>query len=190
MSVLCLAYSSNLKMESLRSTAMLENVSQATRLQILEDTTPRNHWPESPKSNMECDTGSEALTSVVMKSITFWNVTPCGPLKYSWSIMWICLRFIVWPTYRTRGWILHIPTCTGSIIKNSGLQPGVGVTMGVHEFISGDKRKHLTSIKTKHSKLMNIERALILALTKIGPGIEVLASSIILLTCQNHINNW
>jgi hypothetical protein len=36
-------------------------------------------------------------------------------------------------------------------------------------------RKHLTSIKTKHKNRLNLEPALILALTKIRPQIEMLA---------------
>jgi hypothetical protein len=48
-------------------------------------------------------------------------------------------------------------------------------TPGVLEDILGCKRKQLTSIKTKHRNRMNLEPALILALTKIRPRSEVLA---------------
>jgi hypothetical protein len=40
---------------------------------------------------------------------------------------------------------------------------------------SCDTRRHLTSIRTKHRNRLNLEPALILALTKIRPRIEVLA---------------
>jgi hypothetical protein len=54
-------------------------------------------------------------------------------------------------------------------IQTSGLQPVVrnNILMGM--------QKLLLSIKTKHRNRLNLEPALILALTKICPRIEVLA---------------
>jgi hypothetical protein len=60
------------------------------------------------------------------------------------------------------------------------------VPPGVQEDILEGTRKHLRSIKMKHKNLLNLEPALILALTKILSRAEVLA-------CQkkklNHLNN-
>jgi hypothetical protein len=61
------------------------------------------------------------------------------------------------------------------ILCNSGLQLGVRVPPWLCRDISGGKRKYLTSIDTKHRNRLNLEPALILALTKIRPPIEVLA---------------
>jgi hypothetical protein len=52
------------------------------------------------------------------------------------------------------------------IVYSSGLQPGALVPPGVREDISGGRRKYLTSIKMKHRESLNLEPALILALTK------------------------
>lgn len=80
-------------MESLRSTEMPENFSQTTRRQIPEDTTPRNHWPENPKSNMECDTGSEALVAVVMECDAVWSIEI--QLKYQVNMSQVyCLTYL------------------------------------------------------------------------------------------------
>jgi hypothetical protein len=56
----------------------------------------------------------------------------------------------------------------------SGLQSGVRVLPGVGDILDGT-RKHLTSIKTKHMSSLNLEPALIFALTKIPSRIDVLA---------------
>jgi hypothetical protein len=56
-----------------------------------------------------------------------------------------------------------------STVHTNDLQPGV------RQDILEGTRKHLTSIKTKHRNRLNLEPALILALTKIRPRIEVLA---------------
>jgi hypothetical protein len=71
------------------------------------------------------------------------------------------------------------------VVYNSGCQHGLRVPQG--------KRKHLKSIKTEHRNRLNLEPALVLALTKIRPRTEVLAgqknNSIASLRVQNHINN-
>jgi hypothetical protein len=55
------------------------------------------------------------------------------------------------------------------ILYTSGIQPGV------REDILGDTRKQLISIKTKYRNHLNLEAALILAITKIRPLNEVVA---------------
>jgi hypothetical protein len=64
---------------------------------------------------------------------------------------------------------------THIVCRTQGLQPVVRVPPGVREDILGDTLKHLTSIKTKHRIRMNFKPALILSLTKIRPGIQLLA---------------
>jgi hypothetical protein len=56
----------------------------------------------------------------------------------------------------------------------NGLYPGVRVPLRVCKDILGGKRKHLTSITKKHRDHFNLKPALIYALTKIRPRIEVL----------------
>jgi hypothetical protein len=60
-------------------------------------------------------------------------------------------------------------------MNGSGFEPEVRVPSWIFLDISGCTRKHLTSIKTKHSKRLKLEQALILVLTKIRPQIEVMA---------------
>jgi hypothetical protein len=45
-------------------------------------------------------------------------------------------------------------------------------------------------MKTEHRNRLNLELALLLALTKIRPRIEVLARQKQAQSAQNHINNW
>jgi hypothetical protein len=56
-----------------------------------------------------------------------------------------------------------------------GLQPETHIPPRGREDISGGTRKHLTSIKMKHSNRLNLEPSLILALTEIRPRIGVMA---------------
>jgi hypothetical protein len=58
------------------------------------------------------------------------------------------------------------------VLRISGAQNRRGLDQGSSAW---DKRKHLTSIKTKHTYGLNLELALNLALKNIRPRIEVLA---------------
>jgi hypothetical protein len=68
-------------MESLRSTKMSVNISQATRRQIPEDNPLHNHCRDSPKSNKKSYVEFKAATAVVMKITIFCNVTPWSPFE-------------------------------------------------------------------------------------------------------------
>jgi hypothetical protein len=57
----------------------------------------------------------------------------------------------------------------------SGLRLVVPLPPGIREDIIGGRRKHLASFKMTYRKGFNHEPALILALSKIRPRIEVLA---------------
>jgi hypothetical protein len=79
------------------------------------------------------------------------------------------------------------------LIFNGNLSPravvlklGYACPGGLKEDNLRETRKHLTSIKTKHKKRLNLEPTLILALTKIRSRTEVLAYQ---KNKLNHLNN-
>jgi hypothetical protein len=89
----------------------------------------------------------------------------------------LCFLFKLWG-----GALVGIAIC----YSLSAPPPPRGETLPALEIVGTDQwsatwctRSHLTPIKTKHRNRLNLEPALILALTKIRPRIEVLA-------CQKH----
>jgi hypothetical protein len=89
----------------------------------------------------------------------------------------------------------HVLFCyTNQTIRPLVFNLGYAYPPGVHENILGVMLKYLTSIKTKHGNLLNLEPALILTLNEDsspnwGAGMPE-TGSVILLTGQNHISNW
>jgi hypothetical protein len=84
--VYCLAYSSALNMETIRSTENLVDFHRATRrcvpqANILNSQCCGNSDPACHRKSFQYFVAFEILTDVVMKSSVFWDITPCGPLK-------------------------------------------------------------------------------------------------------------
>jgi hypothetical protein len=95
------AYSFTMKMEAECSSETSPNVYQSTRSHIPKDTNLQkgtnfqaNYFPLLSSIyfvfDWSIEVGFEVPTAVAMKSSVFWDITPCGSVKFNWRFRGTC----------------------------------------------------------------------------------------------------